>query len=120
MDDEAFIRDLAMGILSHLGYELTFAREGSEAIEAYRMALEQGKRFDAVILDLTVAEGMGGKECIRELRKIDPDVRAIVSSGYTSDPIMTDPQRFGFSAFIAKPYNIQTLSTILKKTIGER
>ena len=63
---------------------------------------------------------MVGKECIRELRKIDPDVRAIVSSGYTSDPIMTDPQRFGFSAFIAKPYNIQTLSTILKKTIGER
>lgn len=120
MDDEAFIRDLAMSILSHLGYELTFAREGNEAIEAYRNALREGAGFDAVILDLTVVEGMGGKECIRELKKIDPHVRAIVSSGYSNDPIMADPMKYGFSALIAKPYNIQALSMVLKKTIEEK
>lgn len=122
MDDEAFIRDLAMSLLSHLGYEPTFAREGNEAIEAYRNALREGAGFDAVILDLTVVEGMGGKECIRELKKIDPHVRAIVSSGYSNDPIMADPGKYGFSALIAKPYNIQSLSTVLKKTIkkGDR
>lgn len=120
MDDEAFIRDLAMSILSHLGYEPTLAREGNEAIEEYQRALNEGNPFDAVILDLTVVEGMGGKECIRELKKIDPDVRAIVSSGYSNDPIMSSSRKFGFSAFIAKPYNIQTLSTVLKKIIQEK
>ncbi|HPD22341.1 MAG TPA: PAS domain S-box protein [Desulfomonilia bacterium] len=120
MDDEAFIRDLAMSLLSHLGYELTFAREGNEAIEAYKKALREGTGFDAVILDLTVVEGMGGKECIRELKKIDPHVRAIVSSGYSNDPIMADPGKYGFSGLIAKPYNIQSLSAVLKKIIEEK
>ncbi len=117
MDDEAFIRDLARSILSHLGYEVVFAREGNEAIEAYKKALQDAGGFDAVILDLTVVEGMGGKECIRELKKIDPYVTAIVSSGYSNDPIMSEPDKYGFAAFIAKPYNIQALSSVLKNTI---
>lgn len=119
MDDEDFIRELAAGILGHLGYEVTFARNGEEALEKYEKAHEKGTPFDAVILDLTIPGGMGGKECIRKLKKIDPDVKAIVSSGYSNDPVATNPRRYGFKAYIAKPYNIQTLSTVLNKTITE-
>ncbi len=118
MDDEEFIRDLANSILTHLGYTVTFAKNGEEAIEEYTKAREQGEPFDAVILDLTIPEGMGGKVCIKKLKEIDPGVKAIVSSGYSDDPIMTTPEKYGFKAFIAKPYNIQTLSSVLRKTIA--
>ena len=118
MDDEEFIRDLANSILTHLGYTVTFAKNGEEAIEEYTKANERGEPFDAVILDLTIPEGMGGKVCIKKLKEIDPEVKAIVSSGYSDDPIMTTPEQYGFKAFIAKPYNIQTLSSVLRKTIS--
>jgi PAS domain S-box-containing protein len=118
MDDEEFIRDLAKSILSHLGYTVTFAKNGEEAIEEYTKARKLGKAFDAVILDLTIPEGMGGKDCIRKLKEIDTEVKAIVSSGYSDDPAMKTPEKFGFMAVIAKPYNIQTLSSVLLKTIS--
>jgi len=118
MDDEEFIRDLANSILTHLGYTVTFAKNGEEAIEEYTKARDLGEPFDAVILDLTIPEGMGGKICIKKLKEIDPEVKAIVSSGYSDDPIMTTPEQYGFKAFIAKPYNIQTLSSVLRKTIS--
>ncbi len=117
MDDEAFIRDLAKSILSHLGYEIVFARDGNEAIQVFEKAMKDGEGFDAVILDLTVVEGMGGKECIKELKRMDPGVKAIVSSGYSNDPIMSEPGKYGFTAFIAKPYSIQALSSVLRNTI---
>ena len=118
MDDEDFIRDLAKSILTHLGYTVTFAKNGEEAIDEYTKALKQGNPFDAVILDLTIPEGMGGKKCIRKLKEIDPEVKAIVSSGYSDDPIMTTPEEFGFKAVIAKPYKIQALSSVLRETIS--
>ena len=120
VDDEADIRRLATQMMQHLGLEVHSVADGAAAAEEYARALRDGRRYDLVVLDLTIPGGMGGLQALTRLREIDPEVCAIVSSGYTSDPIMTDPQRFGFSAFIAKPYNIQTLSTILKKTIGER
>jgi len=120
MDDEEFIRNLAESILAHLGYEVDFAREGREAIQKYRRSRENGDPFDLVILDLTVAKGMGGKKCIKELKKIDPEVRAIVSSGYSNDPVMASPRKYGFKAFITKPYNIQSLSAILQRTLSEK
>ncbi|MBN2296978.1 MAG: PAS domain S-box protein [Deltaproteobacteria bacterium] len=119
MDDEEFIRDLAKSILSHLGYRVTFAKNGEEAIKEYSTALQQGTSFDAVILDLIIPEGMGGRECIKKLREIDPEVKAIVSSGYSNDPVMSDPHKYGFNAFITKPYKIQTLSKILRNIITE-
>lgn len=117
MDDESFIRDLAGSILSHLGYEVVFAREGNEAIREFEKGIQDGDVFDAVILDLTVVEGMGGKECIKELKRMNPGIKAIVSSGYSNDPIMSEPEKFGFTDFIAKPYNIQALSSVLRNTI---
>lgn len=118
MDDEAFIRDLAGKILAHLGYEVVFAREGGEALDEYGKAVSSGLPFDAVILDLTVVDGMGGKECIGKLKSLDPGVKAIVSSGYSNDPIMAEPEKYGFSAFIAKPYNVRSLSSVLKRIVG--
>jgi len=115
MDDEKRIRDLAEEMLSSLGYSITTAVDGSEAVEIYQEAMESGTPFGAVIMDLTVPGGMGGKEAIRKLIEVDPEVRAIVSSGYSNDPIMSDFREYGFSGFIAKPYRVGELSAALHR-----
>ena len=86
MDDEASLRKMLGRMLKNLGYESEFAKDGAEAIEMYKAAKKSGKPYDAVILDLTIPGGMGGKEAIEKLLEIDPEVKAIVSSGYSNDP----------------------------------
>lgn len=110
MDDEDIIRDVAGEILTELGYEVESAKNGAEAIKLYKNAKSSGRAFSAVILDLTVPGGMGGKEAVKKLLDIDPDVRAIVSSGYSDDPIMADFKQYGFRAVVTKPYNIVDIS----------
>jgi PAS domain S-box-containing protein len=117
MDDQQTIRDMVGEMLMDLGYEVEFAREGSEAIEFYEQAQKSGQAFDAVILDLTVPGGMGGQEAIQRLREIDPAIKAIVSSGYSNDQIMTEYQEHGFCGAIAKPYEIKELARVLSKTL---
>jgi two-component system, cell cycle sensor histidine kinase and response regulator CckA len=117
MDDEPFIRDLAGEMLSLLGYEVILASDGSEALALYRAALHSSRPVDAVIMDLTVPGGMGGSETIQRLREIDPAVKAIVSSGYSNDPIMADYERYGFRGVVAKPYSIQELSETLTRVV---
>lgn len=114
MDDEAFVRDIAAAILSELGYKSDFALNGREAIDLYRKAMQAGQPYVAVIMDLTIPGGMGGKEAIRELLAIDPAVKAIVSSGYSYDPIMAEHKKYGFSGVVAKPYDVDQISKILK------
>ena len=97
MDDEVRVRDIGSRILESLGYEVELAKNGEEAIEAVGKAKEAGRSFDAVILDLTVKEGMGGREALQKLKEIDPDMKAIVSSGYADDPIMKDFHEHGFT-----------------------
>lgn len=109
MDDEEIIRTLTKHILNHLGYDAEFAGDGKEAIDLYRKALLGGKPFDAVVLDLTIRGGMGGQETIKELSKIDPNVKAIVSSGYSQDPVMANFRDFGFCGVIAKPYTVEEM-----------
>lgn len=117
MDDEETIRHLAHETLSNVGYEVAVAVDGSEATELYKSAKESGHPFDAVIMDLTVPGGMGGKEAIKRIMEVDPDVKAIVSSGYSADPVMSDFQSYGFKDFIAKPYKISALSTVVHRVI---
>ncbi len=113
MDDEAMVRQAAEGMLQRLGYEVDSASNGIEAVELYQHARAEGKPFDAVIMDLTVPGGMGGKLAIRKLKKLDPAVRAIVSSGYADGPVMAEYRKYGFCGVMAKPYEITTLSSVL-------
>ena len=115
MDDEESLRNLAKRMLIRFGYEAGLARDGAEAIALYTEALREGRRFDAVILDLTIKGGMGGEQAIKELIKIDPDVKAIISSGYFNDPVMANFRDYGFRGAMPKPYETDTLG----KTLGE-
>ncbi len=117
MDDEEIVLDVAQKILRHLGYEVYSAKEGREAVEMYRKARESGRPFDAVILDLTVPGGMGGKEAMEQLMKLDPAVKGIVSSGYSDDPVVADFKDYGFSGVISKPYQIPALSRTLHRVL---
>ena len=117
MDDEEMVREVLDGMLSRLGYEADFSTDGSQAIEKFVKAKETNQPFAAVILDLTIPGGMGGKEAIKELLKIDPQVKAIVSSGYSDDPIMADFQKYGFAGVIAKPYKVAELGKVLNKVL---
>jgi CheY-like chemotaxis protein len=120
MDDEAMIRKLAGELLTYLGYEVDFALDGSEAINRYKEAMDAKNPFDAVILDLTVKGGMGGKETIEELAKIDPHVVAIVSSGYCNDPGITDFRQYGFRGVVTKPYTMSELGEKLNQVVCNR
>jgi CheY-like chemotaxis protein len=117
MDDEQIILDVTLEVLQFLGYEVQFARDGAEAIALYTREKSAGVPFDVVILDLSVPEGMGGKEAVAKLKAVDPDVKAIVSSGYTNDPCVLDYAEFGFAGKLTKPYKINDMKTILEKLI---
>jgi CheY-like chemotaxis protein len=117
MDDEEMVLSMARRMLTRLGYDAEFARNGYEAIELYKEAFESGVPFDAVILDLTIRGGIGGREVVARLREIDCDVKAIVSSGYSNDPVMADFEAHGFVGVIPKPYEIGSLSAALKRAV---
>jgi PAS domain S-box-containing protein len=117
MDDEETIRDMLSNALSTAGFEVELASDGKEAIERYEKAMELGQPFDAVIMDLTIPGGMGGKEAIKKLIEIDPDVKAIVSSGYSTDPIMADFRKYGFSAVMTKPYSVGEMERTLHRIL---
>jgi CheY-like chemotaxis protein len=118
VDDEEAIRTLVHFTLTHLGYEAMEAETALEGVNLYRERLEAGERFDAVILDLTLPGGMGGKEALKKLIEIDPTVNAIVSSGYATDATMSRYQDFGFRGVIAKPYEATELGKIVHDVIS--
>jgi two-component system cell cycle sensor histidine kinase/response regulator CckA len=120
MDDEKMVRDVTGQMLSRVGYEVAFAKDGTEAIALYAKAKNSGEPFKAVILDLTVPGGMGGKNTMEQLLEIDPGVKGIVSSGYNADPVMTDCRHYGFRAAIAKPYRFAELSKVLEEVIEKK
>jgi CheY-like chemotaxis protein len=119
MDDEEVIRRVAGRMLSLAGHEAAFAADGAEAVRAYQAARQAGRPFDLVIFDLTVPGGMGGKEALQELLAIDPGVRAIASSGYSSDPIMGNPRAYGFRVSLPKPYDIPDLMRVVEEARRE-
>jgi CheY-like chemotaxis protein len=105
-------------MLDILGYRGEFARDATDAIQVFERATGAGERFDAVILDLTTPTGMGGVETIRRLLEIDPDVRAIVCSGYSNDPVMANFRDYGFAGVLTKPFSLQNLDDQLRRVIG--
>ncbi len=121
MDDEEDIREVAGRMLKHIGYEdIEFATDGAEAIKLYKAAMKSGHPFSAVILDLTIPGGMGGKETVQNLLKIDPGVKAIVSSGYADESAMAEYRGYGFSGMAAKPYTFDKLRQALFELMGRR
>ncbi len=114
MDDEEMILEVAATMLGKMGYQVVCAPDGATALALYAAAHREGRTFDAVILDLTVQGGMGGSEALRRILEIDPNARAIVSSGYSNDPVMADYRAYGFRGVISKPYKIQTLNETLR------
>jgi PAS domain S-box-containing protein len=120
MDDEDLIRDVARDILNSLGYETELARDGAEALALFRRAKDMGKPYAAVIMDLTIHGGMGGEEAVKKLHAIDPDAKAIVSSGYSTGPIMSDFKAYGFSGVITKPYRIADMGATLQLVINSK
>jgi PAS domain S-box-containing protein len=119
LDDEEAICMLVTCALEPLGYEVTETNDGSQAIEAYQKAMNDGCPYDLFISDLTIPGGMGGQETIKRLREIDPDIRAIVSSGYANDPVMSRHEDYGFSGMIAKPYEIDALGRKVAEVLAQ-
>ena len=115
MDDEDVVREVLGKMLRRLGYDPHFARDGRQAMEMFTQAKDSGERFDLAILDLTIRGGMGGEKVVQELLRIDPHVKAIVSSGYCDDPIMAEYEKHGFQGVIAKPYRLSELSKVIKE-----
>jgi CheY-like chemotaxis protein len=120
MEDDGIIRLSVTRQLKGLKYEIENAKDGNEAIKLYKKASESGNPFDAVIMDLTIPGSMGGEEAIKELLKIDPDVKAIIASGYSNDPIMTNFSEYGFKGVVEKPFEIYELDEALQKVIKEK
>jgi PAS domain S-box-containing protein len=118
MDDEEIVRAVAGELLTALGHEVAFAEKGETALESYRAARDAGRPFDVVILDLTIRGGLGGRDTLRKLMEIDPDVKAVVSSGYSDDAALSNYLDQGFRTFLKKPYKIEDLQGILNALLA--
>jgi CheY-like chemotaxis protein len=117
MDDDGAVRQMARQLLVRLGFEVESTGDGAAAVEAYREALSLRRPFVLVVMDLTVPGGMGGREALLEIKKLDPQVRAIVSSGYSSDPVMANYQQHGFRGVVAKPYRLEDFTRVLAEVL---
>ncbi|MBP7460209.1 MAG: response regulator [Candidatus Delongbacteria bacterium] len=115
LDDEEMIRDLIQTLLHHLGYEVTLSQTGEETVKYYQEAVDNRHPYDLLIMDLTIPGGMGGKETIQHLKQINPRVKAIVSSGYSNDPILSNYRDYGFCGVIVKPYHLKELSDVVSQ-----
>lgn len=120
MDDEEAIRVLLEQMLGLLGYTVDVTQNGEEAVERFVKAQELGQPYSAVILDLTIPGGMGGKDTIQKLRLLDPNIRAIVSSGYSNDPILSNYLAYGFQGMVAKPFRLDEISEALYHVLADQ
>lgn len=118
MDDEEIVRNVVCDMLSYLGFEGIEARDGHEALALYERSLREGRKIDVVIMDLTIPGGMGGKEAVHRLLLLDPQAKAIVSSGYSNDQVLSDFRSAGFSDIVSKPYQLLDLSRVLSSVLS--
>lgn len=120
MDDEEMLRNVVSRMLELMGYDVASAADGDEAVRLYIEAAENGSGFDAVILDLSVQRGMGGREAAAKLIEYDPDVVALVSSGFVGDPVLQNYREYGFRGVIPKPYTSDELREGLSRVLVPR
>ncbi|PLX48472.1 MAG: hypothetical protein C0613_10645 [Desulfobulbaceae bacterium] len=120
MDDEEVVRDVAAEMISFLGYEVVESCDGEEALVLYAEAMESGRPFDVVVMDLTIPGGMGGKEAVQKLHELDPAARVLASSGYANDPVLADFSRYGFKGVVAKPYGVEGVAKAVEKALQEQ
>jgi len=118
MDDDDEVRGVAARMAAALGYEVVAVPDGAVAVENYMRAARENEPFDLVLLDLTVAGGMGGLEALDRLRAFDPDVLAVVMSGYSEDPVLADHRLHGFRGAVAKPFRVAELGTVLSRALA--
>jgi PAS domain S-box-containing protein len=120
MDDEDAIRDILSTMLTIMGYTATKVADGREALKILQEKDKQGERFDAAILDLTVPGGVGGMEAVTDIRKTHPDLPVFASSGYSEDPVMSQPSAYGFTDSLRKPYTTTELADLLNRHLTEK
>jgi len=118
MDDEAELRHIFIKMLNRIDYEVETAGNGNEAIELFKCALGSNKPFDVVIMDLKVANGMGGEETIKRLLEIEPGIKIILSSGSISDHIINNFRKYGIRAVIRKPFKNDELKKVIREVIS--
>ena len=118
MDDDEMIREITTNFLEEKGFMIVTTGDGQATISTYQAAKESGQPFDLVILDLTIPGGMGGMETFEQLKKMDPDIRAIVSSGYSEDGILANFRKYGFKEMLAKPYILDDLLQIVSRVLA--
>jgi len=117
MDDEEIVRKAIGRMLKNRGSEVVFAEDGEEAVQIFKEAKNSSQPFDAMILDLTIPGGMGGKETVKKIREMDSNVKIIVASGYSNDPVMANYEKYGFDGVIVKPFDNEELIRVLKSVI---
>ena len=120
MDDEDSIRRLGSALLRRMDLDATVVSDGAEAVREFRLARDTGRPFALVILDLTIPGGMGGREAIERIRALDAEVPAIVSSGYSNDPVLADFRSHGFHAMVPKPYDVNQLGKTIRQLLAHR
>ncbi len=120
MDDEEIIRSTLQEALEFLGYNVITVPDGKSAIKEVANAIENGKPFDLVILDLTIPGGVGGKEVLHHIRHLDPEIKAVVASGYVNSLAFSKFKRYGFQGVLKKPFTIQELSSVLQEVLGKK
>ncbi|HUG12464.1 MAG TPA: ATP-binding protein [Opitutaceae bacterium] len=118
MDDEHVIRLVAQRGLSRFGYEVVLAKDGEEAIAAYQQAMREGKPFAAIVLDMVIPGGIGGEKTLERIREIDPDVRALAMSGYSTSGVMGNPAAFGFKAGLPKPFSLEQFAAAIAGVVN--
>jgi CheY-like chemotaxis protein len=118
MDDDEAVRTVVTQLLSRFGYKVCCACTGNEAIEQYKSAMMENSPFDVVLMDLTIPGGIGGKEVVKILQEVDPDIKAIVSSGYSNDPVMANFSDYGFCGVIVKPFNIDDFVKVVDNVMN--
>jgi len=118
MDDQELILESSSELLRILGYIVETAKNGEEAINVFKKAIDAGEPFDLVILDLTIPGGMGGVKTLETMKELNQDFKAIVSSGYSNDPIMIDYKNFGFDGVLIKPFKLDILQETLNNLLN--